>query len=152
MEADFKMLCKDCKSVEWCKHAFGRYWQDKSSGGVGCRCPLPQDPTPFIRAVKKADPPQAPVRPVVQGLSGYLEALKRHGQAGKAMNSIRNAGRQPAQKAQARQVQGKGAKAPAPLKFAVDAPRVPQRRTQATLFFMREEAEVQDTAHSTRGG
>lgn len=39
-EGGFRAHCAACAAIEWCKHAFGKYWIDKSSGGVGCKSPL----------------------------------------------------------------------------------------------------------------
>ena len=39
-EDGFKAHCPACAAIERCKHTFGKYWADKSSGGVGCKCPL----------------------------------------------------------------------------------------------------------------
>ena len=32
--------CADCKTAADCKQAFGKYWQDKSGGGIGCVHPF----------------------------------------------------------------------------------------------------------------
>ena len=40
--AVFAAYCAQCPAVERCKHTFGRFWRDKSSGGTGCNVPLPQ--------------------------------------------------------------------------------------------------------------
>lgn len=31
-----KYACDKCDTVRDCKHAFGRFWPDKSSSGAGC--------------------------------------------------------------------------------------------------------------------
>ena len=36
----FKAICRTCRSIEDCKHAFGKYWVDKSSCGIGCMHPF----------------------------------------------------------------------------------------------------------------
>lgn len=46
-----KKLCKDCKAVAACKYTFGRFWDGKSSGGVGCNCPIDEDRAKRIEAV-----------------------------------------------------------------------------------------------------
>lgn len=35
-----EMECDKCKVVEMCRKMFGKYWEDKSSGGKGCRYPV----------------------------------------------------------------------------------------------------------------
>ena len=47
-----KQLCKDCKAADWCRHAFGKYYADKSHGGEGCEHPLPQDERTVRAAMK----------------------------------------------------------------------------------------------------
>ena len=47
-----KQLCKDCKAVEWCQHAFGRHHAPKSHGGVGCNAPFPQDERTVAAAMR----------------------------------------------------------------------------------------------------
>ena len=37
----FVRRCAVCPTIEACKYSFGKYWVDKSSGGVGCNCPHP---------------------------------------------------------------------------------------------------------------
>lgn len=34
-----EMECEKCKVVEMCKRMFGKYWEDKSDGGRGCKWP-----------------------------------------------------------------------------------------------------------------
>ena len=34
--SNFKFHCADCTTKDDCKAAFGRYWNDKSHGGIGC--------------------------------------------------------------------------------------------------------------------
>ena len=46
-----KMRCADCKSVEWCKYSFGKYWHDRSGGGEGCAHPLPQAGGPTLEQI-----------------------------------------------------------------------------------------------------
>ncbi len=56
---EVKMRCDVCKAVAWCKEAFGKYWNDKSGGGIGCNSPLPQDGryNPAITAPTHRPPP-----------------------------------------------------------------------------------------------
>lgn len=35
-----EMNCENCKVVEMCKRMFDKYWNEKSSGGKGCRYPV----------------------------------------------------------------------------------------------------------------
>ena len=35
-----KQRCEECATIGDCKHAFGKYWGDKSLGGVGCDHPF----------------------------------------------------------------------------------------------------------------
>ena len=39
-EDEFKAHCATCAAIEWCKYTFGKYWADKSKGGIGCTYPL----------------------------------------------------------------------------------------------------------------
>jgi hypothetical protein len=34
-----EMECENCEVVEMCRRMFGKYWNDKSNGGKGCRHP-----------------------------------------------------------------------------------------------------------------
>lgn len=43
------MKCSNCKTIAECKFAFGKYWADKSGGGVGCKHPFAPPPG-WIRA------------------------------------------------------------------------------------------------------
>ncbi len=47
--------CADCKTAADCKQAFGRYWQDRSRGGIGCAHPFayakPEKPKPEGRTI-----------------------------------------------------------------------------------------------------
>lgn len=36
----FAEHCRTCQSVDLCKHRFGRFWSDRSSGGKGCNNPI----------------------------------------------------------------------------------------------------------------
>jgi len=36
----FPFRCADCKTIGDCRTAFGKYWQDKSHGGIGCAHPF----------------------------------------------------------------------------------------------------------------
>ena len=63
----FKAKCNTCLVIADCKHAFGKYWVDKSSGGIGCMHPFagwntgkPQMPT----MPKMPRRPKMPTRPV----------------------------------------------------------------------------------------
>ena len=40
-ENEFKFHCDSCPTAEDCRHAFGKYYVDKSGGGVGCNCRFP---------------------------------------------------------------------------------------------------------------
>ena len=40
-EETFKAYCKTCQAADDCRRAFGKYYEDKSRGGVGCNCPFP---------------------------------------------------------------------------------------------------------------
>ena len=40
-EETFKAYCKSCQAADDCRRAFGKYYEDKSRGGVGCNCPFP---------------------------------------------------------------------------------------------------------------
>ena len=69
-EMIFKSTCRTCRSIEDCKHAFGKYWVDKSSGGIGCMHPFagwntgnPQMPT-MPTMPKMPRRPKMPTRPV----------------------------------------------------------------------------------------
>ena len=62
----FKAICNTCPAIADCKHAFGKYWVDKSSGGVGCRHPFagwgegkPAVPPPLPKMPRR---PKRPVR------------------------------------------------------------------------------------------
>ena len=37
---EFKAKCSECKALVDCKTAFGRYWGEKSNGGMGCKHPF----------------------------------------------------------------------------------------------------------------
>lgn len=56
----FKFLCAKCPTAADCKHAFGRYWLDRSSGGAGCnrqfasRKPDPPKPQPLPPTIHKS--------------------------------------------------------------------------------------------------
>ena len=41
MTEELKRYCKDCPTIEDCRHAFGKYWMGKSRNGTGCNCPFP---------------------------------------------------------------------------------------------------------------
>ena len=41
MEETFKAYCKTCQAADDCRRAFGKYYEGKSRGGVGCNCPFP---------------------------------------------------------------------------------------------------------------
>lgn len=34
------MTCDVCPAIADCKHAFGKFWPDKSSNGTGCKHPF----------------------------------------------------------------------------------------------------------------
>lgn len=54
--------CPACAAIERCKHTFGKYWAYKSSGGVGCKCPL----TAYAKPAAPEPPPSpAPLPPPV---------------------------------------------------------------------------------------
>ena len=69
-DAELKAHCDTCASIERCKHAFGKYWTDKSRGGIGCTYPLsagaekpverkppaPQPPPPAPPSTLRCDP------------------------------------------------------------------------------------------------
>lgn len=57
-EDGFKAHCPACAAIERCKRTFGKYWADKSSGGVGCKCPLTAYAKPA--APEPPKPPPAP--------------------------------------------------------------------------------------------
>lgn len=38
---EFKAVCNCCPVIADCKVAFGKFWQEKSHGGVGCAYPFP---------------------------------------------------------------------------------------------------------------
>ena len=38
---ELKFHCASCPVAEDCRHAFGKYYEGKSRGGVGCNCPFP---------------------------------------------------------------------------------------------------------------
>lgn len=38
---ELKFRCASCPTSEDCRRAFGKYYEDKSRGGVGCNCPFP---------------------------------------------------------------------------------------------------------------
>jgi len=40
-EETFKAYCKTCQAADDCRRAFGKYYEGKSRGGVGCNCPFP---------------------------------------------------------------------------------------------------------------
>ncbi len=46
-----KSLCKTCPTAEDCKTAFGKFWGERSRGGVGCDRPFRYDRS----AVRDAD-------------------------------------------------------------------------------------------------
>ena len=63
----FKATCRTCRSIEDCKHAFGKYWVDKSGGGIGCMTPFAGWDTgkPKMQAIPKMPRrPKMPTRPV----------------------------------------------------------------------------------------
>lgn len=33
---EYAALCKCCTTIADCKAAYGKFWEDKSNGGVGC--------------------------------------------------------------------------------------------------------------------
>jgi hypothetical protein len=35
-----KYLCASCATAADCKQAFGKFWRDRSRGGVGCNVPF----------------------------------------------------------------------------------------------------------------
>lgn len=44
--------CAACGSFAACRYAFGRYFTDKSRGGIGCRVPF--DPPPeYLASIQK---------------------------------------------------------------------------------------------------
>lgn len=51
----FTMICRDCKHVSACKSAFGKYWEEKSYGGVGCTMPFVPSEDPQARPKVRAE-------------------------------------------------------------------------------------------------
>lgn len=41
MTNNLKYHCAECKTADDCRRAFGKYYEGKSRGGVGCNCPFP---------------------------------------------------------------------------------------------------------------
>jgi len=64
-----KQHCETCPTIQDCKEAFGRYWLEKSHGGVGCRFPFKYDRTWASRHVRDG---------VVDQLSCNENGLKGH--------------------------------------------------------------------------
>ena len=68
----YAAICATCPTIADCKHAFGKYWLDKSNGGVGCKHPFKgwggsQQPTlPQMPHRKRLKMPTRPVRPMRQ--------------------------------------------------------------------------------------
>jgi hypothetical protein len=58
----FVRRCAICAAITYCKKVFGKYWEIKSSNGVGCNYPIDRDRTmpPIIKAPIRM---KAPVRP-----------------------------------------------------------------------------------------
>ena len=65
-----EMDCERCEVVAMCRKMFGRYWNDKSAGGKGCRHPVRKDKAgekimedENLAQAQKALPDEAPRTP-----------------------------------------------------------------------------------------
>lgn len=84
-EDGFKAHCAACAAIERCKHAFGKYWADKSSGGVGCKCPL-------TACAKPATPKPPPAPAAAPALKLVSEPVRREPWEGKTYMTHRGDG------------------------------------------------------------
>ena len=91
-EDGFKAHCAACAAIEWCKHAFGKYWADKSSGGVGCKCPLTSaEHSPAVKAASDTPKPQ-PASAAAPALKLVSEPARREPWEGKTYTTHRREG------------------------------------------------------------
>ena len=56
-----KNRCETCPTIGHCKKAFGRYWADRSHGGVGCDLRFR-----YIEAAPAADASRSEVKATTQ--------------------------------------------------------------------------------------
>lgn len=59
---DTKYHCATCATIERCKKTFGKYWPDKSRGGIGCNRPIVNTSLAEIVTGNLPPPPKASFR------------------------------------------------------------------------------------------
>jgi len=87
-EDGFKAHCAACAAIEWCKHAFGKYWADKSRGGIGCTYPL----TAYLGTNRAEIPKPPPAPAAAPALKLVPESARREPWEGKTYTTHRREG------------------------------------------------------------
>lgn len=84
--------CPTCAVVAQCKRTFGKYWIDKSSGGVGCKCPLTSaEHSSAVRAASDTPKPR-PAPAAAPALKLVSEPARREPWEGKTYTTHRREG------------------------------------------------------------
>ena len=81
MEEGLKEHCATCDVAAECRKAFGRYWREKSRGGVGCTCRFPARSVQATPERRRRPEPWEIAHKSTGRAAGLLCTHKRHGMA-----------------------------------------------------------------------
>lgn len=59
-ETEYEYKCEGCPAKEACRHAWGKYWEGKSHGGVGCSAGFGKLMQKTVEVAKVEEAPKAP--------------------------------------------------------------------------------------------